>query len=80
MVCGLVLDSPNSHVLLVAPPTEKGNTMNLTSETFYCHDCRIWAPVVRPVIAAHDYECRDCGAPILCDECGATWSDSHDCQ
>lgn len=44
----------------------------------YCHDCDGWTYHVSSGPLA--YECEECGADALCDECGGVWSDDHNCD
>lgn len=42
----------------------------------YCHDCEGWFSSTRD--GDHGWTCDYCGADILCDVCGQTWTESHD--
>ena len=50
---------------------------NAYDKWLYCHECA----TDRKVSHAADgerYECASCGEVVLCDECGAPWTDDHE--
>ncbi|MGE4426056.1 MAG: hypothetical protein AB7G37_06370 [Solirubrobacteraceae bacterium] len=54
--------------------------MNVLAD-FYCHDCDSWQVADRAEPPNEDlYECAACGSIIQCDECGANWTDAHQCE
>jgi DNA-directed RNA polymerase subunit RPC12/RpoP len=48
-------------------------------QRYYCHDCRLDVDVTPDEDEHDEYVCDECGSVILCDGCGAEWTDDHEC-